>query len=78
MVDIGLIPQHAEINGKTQRGFKIFLGGGLGAQSFVGHQLEDFTPEEELLNTVIAVIRLFDRLGNRENHGKGKNEISCQ
>jgi sulfite reductase (ferredoxin) len=48
MVDIGLIPQQVETNGKTRRGFKIFLGGGLGAQSFVGHQLEDFTPEEEL------------------------------
>lgn len=72
MVDIGLIPQHAEINGKTQRGFKIFLGGGLGAQSFVGHQLETFTPEEELLNTVISVIRIFDRLGNRDNMARAR------
>jgi sulfite reductase (ferredoxin) len=72
MVDIGLIPQHAEINGKTQRGFKIFLGGGLGAQSFVGHQLEAFTPEEELLNTIISVIRIFDRLGNRDNLARAR------
>ena len=33
---------------------------------------EDFTPEEELLNTVIAVIRLFDRLGNRENLARAR------
>ena len=72
MVDIGLIPQHAEINGKIQHGFKIFLGGGLGAQSFVGHQLETFTPEEELLYTIISVIRIFDRLGNRDNMARAR------
>jgi sulfite reductase (ferredoxin) len=72
MVDIGLIPQQVEANGKTQRGFKIFLGGGLGAQSFVGYPLEDFTPEEELLYTVISVIRIFDRLGNRENMARAR------
>ena len=43
IADIGLIPQKIEVNGKSQNGFKIFLGGGLGAQSFVGHQLEEFT-----------------------------------
>ena len=72
MVDIGLIPQQTEINGKLQKGFKIFLGGGLGAQSFVGHQLEEFTPEEELLYTITSVIRIFDRLGNRENMARAR------
>ncbi len=72
MVDIGLIPQQVETNGKPQRGFKIFLGGGLGAQSFVGHQLEPFTSEEELLYTIVSVIRIFDRLGNRENMARAR------
>ena len=39
IVDVGLIPQIREIDGTTQKGFKIFLGGGLGNRSFVGHQL---------------------------------------
>ena len=51
IVDVGLIPATRELDGKTQRGFKIFLGGGLGNKSFVGHHLEDFTPEEDLLYT---------------------------
>ena len=63
MVDVGLIPQIREIDGEKQKGFKIFLGGGLRKQIFVGHQLEDFTPEEDLLYTSMAVIRIFDRLG---------------
>ena len=72
MVDVGLIPQIREIDGETQRGFKIFLGGGLGNRSFVGHQLEDFTPDEDLLYTSIAVLRIFDRLGDRKNMARNR------
>lgn len=72
IVDVGLIPKKTEVNGKQQNGFTVFLGGGLGAQSFVGHQLEDFTPEEDLLYTIIAVIRVYDRMGNRENMARNR------
>jgi sulfite reductase (ferredoxin) len=72
IVDVGLIPQIRELDGKKQRGFKIFLGGGLGNKSFVGHQLEDFTPEEDLLYTSIAVIQIFDRLGDRKNLARNR------
>jgi sulfite reductase (ferredoxin) len=72
MVDVGLIPQTRTINGKTQKGFKVFLGGGLGNKSFVGHQLEDFTPEEDILYTSIAVLRIFDRLGDRKNMARNR------
>ncbi len=72
MVDVGLIPQIREIDGTAQRGFKIFLGGGLGNKSYVGHQLEDFTPEEDLLYTSIAVMRIFDRMGDRKNLARNR------
>ena len=72
MVDVGLIPQTQEFDGKIQRGFKVFLGGGLGNKSYVGHQLEDFTPEEDLLYTSIAVMRIFDRLGDRKNLARNR------
>ncbi|MFZ8937574.1 MAG: nitrite/sulfite reductase [Nitrosopumilaceae archaeon] len=72
MVDVGLIPQTKEQDGAIQKGFKIFLGGGLGNRSFIGHQLEDFTPEEDLLYTSIAVMRIFDRLGDRKNLARNR------
>ncbi|MGI9565612.1 MAG: nitrite/sulfite reductase [Nitrosopumilus sp.] len=72
MVDVGLIPQIRETDGTTQRGFKVFLGGGLGNKSYVGHQLEDFTPEEDLVYTSIAVMRIFDRLGDRKNLARNR------
>ena len=72
MVDVGLIPEIRQVDGSEQKGFKIFLGGGLGNKSFVGHQLEDFTPEEDLLYTSIAVMRIFDRLGDRKNLARNR------
>ncbi len=72
IVDVGLIPATREIDGKIQRGFKIFLGGGLGNKSFVGHHLEEFTPEDDLLYTSIAVLRIFDRMGNRKNMARNR------
>ena len=72
IVDVGLIPHTREVDGTIQRGFKIFLGGGLGNKSFVGHLLEEFTPEDDLLYTSIAVVRLFDRLGDRINLARNR------
>jgi len=79
IADIGLIPMKKDgING-----FKIYLGGGLGAASFIGHQLEEFTSEDRLVSTCMAVVRLFDRLGNRENMARNRmrylvNEMGWQ
>jgi sulfite reductase (ferredoxin) len=72
VADIGLMPAAREENGVTVRGFKIYLGGGLGAASFIGHQLEDFTPENRVLATCMATVRLFDRHGNRENMARNR------
>jgi sulfite reductase (ferredoxin) len=73
VADIGLVPAVKQNeNGETIRGFKIYLGGGLGAASFIGHLLEDFTPEDRLLATCMATVRLFDRHGNRENMARNR------
>ena len=72
IADVGLIPQIREVDGKKIRGFKVFVGGGLGNKSYVAHQLEDFTPEENILHTTIAVVKLFDRLGERKNLARNR------
>ncbi len=72
VADIGLIPVVKTEGGQTVRGFRIFLGGGLGAASFIGHLLEEFTPEERMLGTCMASVRLFDRHGNRENMARNR------
>jgi len=72
MVDVGVIPQVRREGGEERRGFRVFLGGGLGNRSFVGHELEEFTPEEDLLHTSLAVLRIFDRLGDRKNLARNR------
>ena len=76
IADIGLVPaiksSTENDSGETIRGFKIYLGGGLGAASFIGHLLEDFTSEDRVLATCMATIRLFDRHGNRQNMARNR------
>jgi sulfite reductase (ferredoxin) len=72
VADIGLIPEVRQQGDQQVRGFRVYLGGGLGAASFIGHQLEEFTPEERVLSTCMATVRLFDRHGNRENMARNR------
>ncbi|WP_243091115.1 nitrite/sulfite reductase [Thermus neutrinimicus] len=60
--DIGAV---AAVEG-GQRGFRLYVGGGLGAVPMSAELLEPFTPEEDLLPTLLAILRLFDRHGNRK------------
>jgi len=70
--DIGAIARLSKVNGHLVRGFDVFIGGGLGATPRLAYRLEDFTPEDQLLPTIEAVIRLFDRLGERKNRNKAR------
>ncbi len=72
IADVGVLPETREVDGKQEQGFKIFLGGGLGNKSFVGYLLEEFTPIEDLLYTSIAVLRIFDRMGDRRNMARNR------
>ena len=51
----------------VEEGFVVLLGGGLGPAPQLAQPLEAFTPADDLLPTVAAVVRVFDRHGNREN-----------
>jgi sulfite reductase beta subunit-like hemoprotein len=45
----------------------VFLAGGLGANPHPALALEEFTPREQLLPTLEAILRVFDQTGNRDN-----------
>ncbi len=65
--DVGLIAQVRGSNGTSHRGFKVLVGGGLGSLPTEAAVLTDFLPEEELLPTVEAILRVFTETGNRKN-----------
>ena len=50
-----------------RRGFRMIIGGGLGPLPTEAQLLDEFVPEERLLNKCEAVIRVFNRHGNRKN-----------
>ena len=66
--DFGFIPK---IENKI-KGFKVLVGGGLGAQPFLAQPIFDFLPAEEILSFIEASIRVFDRLGERNNRNKAR------
>jgi sulfite reductase (ferredoxin) len=74
--DRGLIPMHdiglmaVERGGK--QGFRVSVGGGLGAAPRVADVLTEFIPVEEQLRTIEAAIRVWDRLGERRNKNKAR------
>jgi sulfite reductase beta subunit-like hemoprotein len=55
-----------------KRGFRMLVAGGLGPLPTEAQLLEEFVPEERLLNRCEAVIRIFNRYGNRENKNKAR------
>jgi sulfite reductase beta subunit-like hemoprotein len=65
--DVGLIAQVRGANGTAHRGFKVLVGGGLGSLPTEAAVLVDFLPEEELLPTIEAILRVFTETGNRKN-----------
>jgi len=73
--DIGLIPK---INDKGERGFKVMLAGGLGAQPFLASITEEFLPEDQLIPYTEAIIRVFDRYGERNNRNKARLKYLVQ
>ncbi|MDG2028112.1 MAG: nitrite/sulfite reductase [Acidimicrobiales bacterium] len=54
-------------DGTVEAGFRVFIAGGLGTTPFPAMALEDFTPKEELLPTLEAILRIFEQTGNRDN-----------
>jgi sulfite reductase (ferredoxin) len=73
--DIGLIPK-LKVNG--DRGFKVLLGGGLGAQPLLASITEEFLPEDQLIPYIEAIIRVFDRYGERNNRNKARLKYLIQ
>src|SRR5579883_3028415 len=55
-----------------RRGFRMIIAGGLGPLPTEAQLLDEFVPEERLLNRCEAVIRVFNRYGNRANKNKAR------
>jgi len=72
MHDIGFLAQTREIENGVLRGFRVYVGGGLGTIPHQAKILSDFIPEQELLPLTQAVCRVFARLGEKRNRNRAR------
>ena len=75
MHDLGILAQvRTTGNGtkSTERGFKVFVGGGLGPVPHQAKVLREFVREDELLPLAQAVCRVFGRLGEKRNRARAR------
>ena len=74
--DRGLIPMHdiglMAVEREGKQGFRVSVGGGLGAAPRMADVLTEFIPAEEQLRTIEACVRVWDRLGERRNKNKAR------
>jgi sulfite reductase (ferredoxin) len=78
MHDIGFIPRVKEENGQTVRGFKVLIGGGLGAQPFLAKTAFEFLHEDQIIPYTEALLRVFDRHGERASRHKARLKFLLQ
>ncbi|HAM33165.1 MAG TPA: ferredoxin--nitrite reductase [Deltaproteobacteria bacterium] len=67
--DVGV---RAIVSPDGRPGFQVNVAGGLGALPQAGFPLEPFTPVCRLWSTVEALLRIFDRMGDRTNRGRAR------
>ena len=61
-----------------KRGFRVVVGGGLGAVPVQAKVLAEFCPEEELFPLTQAVARVFARLGEKQSRARARIKFLVQ
>lgn len=73
MHDVGLIPLvRLNEQGEEVKGFRVLIGGGLGAQPLLAKPAHEFLEEKFVIPFIEAVIRVFDRYGERVRRHKAR------
>lgn len=55
-----------------EKGFRVYVAGGLGSKPAIGHLLHEFIPTVDVYLVASAVKRLFDKYGNRKNRNEAR------
>jgi sulfite reductase (NADPH) hemoprotein beta-component len=70
--DIGI---HILRNAAGELGYAVHVGGGLGRTPIIGVKIREFLPELDLLSYCEAILRVYNRLGRRDNIYKARIKI---
>lgn len=73
MHDLGAIAvTRPRADGSIERGFAVYIGGGLGSVPQQAKLYDEFVPETELLPLAQALARVFARLGEKKNRARAR------
>lgn len=72
MHDLGLVAVRKVEDGVERRGFRVYVGGGLGTVPYQAKLFDAFVPEEEILPLAQAIARVFARLGEKRNRARAR------
>ncbi|MEQ9618611.1 MAG: nitrite/sulfite reductase [Deltaproteobacteria bacterium] len=70
--DLGFRARVRDVDGELRQGFQVHVGGGLGASPSLGELWTEFMPVEDMIPFSAAVIRIFDRYGERKVRMKAR------
>lgn len=73
--DIGL---HLVKNHEGEVGFQVLVGGGLGRTPVLGQVIRPFLEKKDLLSYLEAILRVYNRLGRRDNKFKARIKITVR
>ena len=58
-----------------RRGFKVWVGGGMGRMPVIAKVLREFLPREHILSYVESILRVYNLLGRRDNIHRARIKI---
>ncbi len=70
--DIGWRAAVREVDGRTERGFRVAVGGGTSTMARAALLLFEFLPAGEMLGAAEAVVRVFHRLGDYKHKHRNR------
>ena len=62
-------------NDQGEVGFKVLVGGGMGRTPVIGTVISEFTPWQNILVFIEAIVRVYNRYGRRDNMYKARIKI---
>jgi sulfite reductase (NADPH) hemoprotein beta-component len=62
-------------NARGEVGFKVLVGGGMGRTPVIGTVIGEFVPWQQILVYIEAIVRVYNRLGRRDNLYKARIKI---
>jgi len=62
-------------NSNGESGFHIYAGGGLGRTPVIASSIREYLPRQHLLSYLDAILRVYNRYGNRDNKYKARIKI---